>query len=149
VDEASEILNAYFDAFPQVKNYMDDAVKLARETGYTETLFGRRRPIEELRSDNFRVRQAGERQAMNAAIQGLAADIFKIALVHIDALLEEGNFASRIVLQVHDEVIVEVPDQEVATVGSLVLDAMKNAATLRVPLEVNAAWGRSWAEAKA
>jgi DNA polymerase-1 len=149
VDEASEILNAYFDAFPQVKNYMDDAVKLARETGYTETLFGRRRPIEELRSDNFRVRQAGERQAMNAAIQGLAADIFKIALVHIDALLEEGNFASRIVLQVHDEVIVEVPYQEVATVGSLVLDAMKNAATLRVPLEVNAAWGRSWAEAKA
>jgi DNA polymerase-1 len=149
VDEASQILNAYFDAFPQVKNYMDDAVKLARETGYTETLFGRRRPIEELRSDNFRVRQAGERQAMNAAIQGLAADIFKIALVHIDALLEEGNFASRIVLQVHDEVIVEVPDQEVATVGSLVLDAMKNAATLRVPLEVNAAWGRSWAEAKA
>ena len=149
VDEASEILNAYFDAFPRVKTYMDEAVKLARETGYTETLFGRRRPIEELRSDNFRVRQAGERQAMNAAIQGLAADIFKIALVRIDSLLEAGKFQSRIVLQVHDEVIVEVPDSEVSVVGPLVLDAMKDAASLRVPLEVNAAWGRSWAEAKA
>ena len=148
VDEASEILNAYFDAFPRVKNYMDDAVKLARETGYTETLFGRRRPIEELRSDNFRVRQAGERQAMNAAIQGLAADIFKIALVRIDSLLEKGSFGSRIVLQVHDEVIVEVPDNEVEVVGPLVLHEMKNAASLRVPLEVNAAWGRSWADAK-
>jgi DNA polymerase-1 len=148
VDEASEILNAYFAAFPRVKTYMDDAVKLARVTGYTETLFGRRRPIEELRSDNFRVRQAGERQAMNAAIQGLAADIFKIALVRIDALLESEDFVSRIVLQVHDEVIVEVPDNEVSVVGPLVLDAMKNAASLCVPLEVNAAWGRSWAEAK-
>jgi DNA polymerase-1 len=149
VDEASEILTAYFAAFPRVKSYMDDAVKLARETGYTETLFGRRRPIEELRSDNFRVRQAGERQAMNAAIQGLAADIFKIALVRIDALLEEGSFVSRIVLQVHDEVIVEVPDSEVDRVGPLVLDAMTGAASLSVPLEVNAAWGRSWADAKA
>jgi DNA polymerase I len=148
VDEASEILKAYFAAFPRVKNYMDEAVKLARETGYTETLFGRRRPIEELRSDNFRVRQAGERQAMNAAIQGLAADIFKIALVRIDALLEEGKFVSRIVLQVHDEVIVEVPDNEVAQVGPLVLNAMTEAASLSVPLEVNAAWGRSWADAK-
>lgn len=149
VDEASEILNAYFAAFPSVKNYMDSAVKLARETGYTETLFGRRRPIEELRSDNFRVRQAGERQAMNAAIQGLAADIFKIALVRIDALLEEGSYVSRLVLQVHDEVIVEVPDNEVAQVGPLVLNAMTEAASLSVPLEVNAAWGRSWADAKA
>ena len=149
VDEASEILTAYFAAFPRVKNYMDDAVKLARETGYTETLFGRRRPIDELRSDNFRVRQAGERQAMNAAIQGLAADIFKIALVRIDALLEESKYSSRIVLQVHDEVIVEVPDNEVDRVGPLVLNAMTDAASLSVPLEVNAAWGRSWADAKA
>jgi DNA polymerase-1 len=86
---------------------------------------------------------------MNAAIQGLAADIFKIALVRIDSLLEAGKFQSRIVLQVHDEVIVEVPDSEVPVVGPLVLDAMKNAASLRVPLEVTAAWGRSRPEAKA
>ena len=148
VEEASGILHAYFEAFPNVKKYMDDAIHEARQTGYTETLFGRRRPIPELLSDNFRVRQAGERQAMNAAIQGLAADIFKIALVRIDAMLDEKKFASRVVLQVHDEVIVEVPDSERDIVGPLILDIMTGAANLSVPFEVNAAWGRSWAEAK-
>lgn len=148
VEEASGILRAYFEAFPNVKKYMDDAVHLARQTGYTETLFGRRRPIPELLSDNFRVRQAGERQAMNAAIQGLAADIFKIALVRIDAMLTEKKFAARVVLQVHDEVIVEVPDHERELVGPLILDIMKDAADLSVPFEVNAAWGQTWAEAK-
>ncbi|MGA0117518.1 MAG: DNA polymerase I [Ilumatobacteraceae bacterium] len=148
VDEASTILNSYFAAFPNVKNYMDEAVLEARRLGYTETLFGRRRPIEELRSDNFRVRQAGERQAMNAAIQGLAADIFKIALVKIDSLLDEHKSNARVVLQVHDEVILEVPDSEHDHIGPLVLDAMKSAASLRVPLEVNAAWGPTWADAK-
>ena len=148
VDEASRILNAYFAAFPNVKQYMDDAIHTARQTGYTETLFGRRRQIPELLSDNFRVRQAGERQAMNAAIQGLAADIFKIALVRIDALLEKGNFESRIVLQVHDEVIVEVIESERDVVGPLVLDTMRAAADLSVPFEVHAAWGNTWAAAK-
>jgi DNA polymerase-1 len=148
VDEASGILNAYFAAFPNVKQYMDDAIHAARQTGYTETLFGRRRQIPELLSDNFRVRQAGERQAMNAAIQGLAADIFKIALVRIDALLEKGNFQSRIVLQVHDEVIVEVIESEREVVGPLVLDTMRGAADLSVPFEVHAAWGATWAAAK-
>jgi len=148
VDEASGILNAYFGAFPNVKQYMDDAIQTARQTGYTETLFGRRRQIPELLSDNFRVRQAGERQAMNAAIQGLAADIFKIALVRIDALLEDQKFESRIVLQVHDEVIVEVPEHEREVVGPLVLDTMRGAANLSVPFEVHAAWGETWAAAK-
>jgi DNA polymerase-1 len=96
VSEAAGILDAYFEAFPNVKQYMDDAIHLARQTGYTETLFGRRRHIEELMSDNFRVRQAGERQAMNAAIQGLAADIFKIALVRIDKALVKVKVQSRV-----------------------------------------------------
>ena len=148
VSEASGILDAYFAAFPNVRAYMDTAIHEARQAGYTETLFGRRRPIPELLSDNFRVRQAGERQAMNAAIQGLAADIFKIALVRIDALLEKKKFASRVVLQVHDEVIVEVPDEERDEVGPLVLETMRSAAQLKVPLEVNAAWGTTWADAK-
>ncbi len=148
VDEASGILNAYFSAFPNVKQYMDDAINTARHTGYTETLFGRRRQIPELLSYNFRVRQAGERQAMNAAIQGLAADIFKIALVRIDALLEKGGFQSRIVLQVHDEVIVEVVENERDVVGPLVLNTMRGAAELSVPFEVHAAWGATWAAAK-
>lgn len=148
VDEAAGILNAYFAAFPNVKQYMDDAVHTARQMGYTETLFGRRRQIPELLSDNFRVRQAGERQAMNAAIQGLAADIFKIALVRIDQLIETHGWKSRVVLQVHDEVIVEVPDNEKDIVGPLVLDTMRSAANLSVPFEVNAAWGPTWADAK-
>jgi DNA polymerase-1 len=148
VDEAAEILDAYFSAFPAVKAYMDQTVSDARRTGYTETLFGRRRPIPELRSDNFRIRQAGERQAMNAGIQGLAADIFKIALVGIDKALAESELKSRLVLQVHDEVIVEAPSSEKSTVEEIVLDIMRSAATLNVPLEVNFSWGTSWAEAK-
>ena len=127
---------------------MDRTVIEARERGYTETLFGRRRPIPELMNSNFRVRQAGERQAMNAGIQGLAADIFKVALVNIDAALVAGEYDSRIVLQVHDEVIVEVPDDEREVVGDLVVGLMHDAAELDVPLEVNVSWGDTWASAK-
>ena len=148
VDEAATILNSYFAAFPNVKKYMDDTIHAARQSGYTETLFGRRRQIPELLSDNFRVRQAGERQAMNAAIQGLAADIFKIALVRLDAEIEKRQLKSRIVLQVHDEVIVEAPDDEKVEVEKLVIETMRNAADLSVPFEVNAAWGHTWADAK-
>jgi DNA polymerase-1 len=148
VDEASEILNSYFAAFPNVRAYMDKAIADARHKEYTETLFGRRRRIPELRSDNFRVRQAGERQAMNAAIQGLAADIFKIALVRLDKDLSEANYTARIVLQVHDEVVLEVPKEEHDKVEQLVLDVMHQAAELDVPLEVNLAWGATWADAK-
>ena len=108
-EEAAEILDAYFVAFPAVKAYMERTVAEARERGYTETLFGRRRQIPELASSNFRIRQAGERQAMNAGIQGLAADIFKVALVRLDERLADEAAASRLILQVHDEVLLEVP----------------------------------------
>ena len=148
VADATEILDAYFSAFPAVRAYMDRTVTEARNRGYTETLFGRRRPIPELRSDNFRVRQAGERQAMNAGIQGLAADIFKIALVRIDAGLTDAGLAARLVLQVHDEVIVEAPRKEKAKVEEIVLGTMRTAVELAVPLEVNASWGETWAAAK-
>ncbi len=147
-DEAAVILDAYFEAFPNVKAYMERTVIEARMRGYTETLFGRRRPIPELSNSNFRVRQAGERQAMNAGIQGLAADIFKVALVRIDHALTRLGVASRLILQVHDEVLIEVDDGERDTVGPVVLDLMRGAATLNVPLEVNVAWGQSWADAK-
>lgn len=148
VDEAAVILDAYFEAFPNVRAYMESTVVEARERGYTETLFGRRRPIPELMNSNFRVRQAGERQAMNAGIQGLAADIFKVALVRIDEALVGGDYDSRVVLQVHDEVIVEVPADEHEVIGELVVDLMNGAAELDVPLEVNVSWGDTWAEAK-
>ena len=149
VDEATKILDAYFIAFPNVRRYMDETVAEARKRGYTVTLFGRRRPIPELNNPNFRIRQAGERQAMNAGIQGLAADIFKVALVRIDEQLTESKLESRVILQVHDEVIIEAPEREREQVNDLVLAAMKNAASLSVPLEVNAAWGETWADAKA
>ena len=147
VGEAKQILDAYFAAFPRVQKYMDDTVAAARKSGYTTTLFGRRRQIEGF-GGNRMVDAAAARMAMNAGIQGLAADIFKIALVAIDERLESGGFASRLVLQVHDEVIVEVELAEREAVGALVLDAMHGAASLDVPLVVNSSWGASWAAAK-
>lgn len=146
--EAAEILDAYFVAFPNVKDYMDRTVAEARSRGYTETLFGRRRPIPELSSSNFRIRQAGERQAMNAGIQGLAADIFKVALIRLDAALEAGGHTSRISLQVHDEVVLDVPEAERDVMAELVPAVLKGAAALRVPLEVNLAFGHTWADTK-
>ncbi|HVB00670.1 MAG TPA: DNA polymerase I [Acidimicrobiales bacterium] len=148
VDEASEILSQYFIAFPSVRAYMDATVQEAKRRGYTETERGRRRYLPELNSDNFRVRQAAERQAMNAGIQGLAADIFKAALVNLDRVLEEARFSSRIVLQVHDEILLEATAAEHDAVHALTLSAMNDAYPLVVPLEVNIAWGSSWADAK-
>lgn len=148
VAEAAEILESYFEAFPAVKRYMEDTVALARERGYTETLFGRRRQIPELASNNRQVRQAGERQAMNAGIQGLAADIFKVALVNLDRALEEEGLESAIVLQVHDEIIVESPDAEVERAGELMTSIMRDAYELRVPLEIDLQVAATWADAK-
>lgn len=148
VPEAAEILDAYFTAFPAVKDYMERTVTEARERGYTETLFGRRRPIPELSSNNRQIKMAGERQAMNAGIQGLAADIFKVALIGLHRALDERGAQSRIVLQVHDEVIVEVPPAESDDVAALTLAVMGSAADLRVPLEVNLSFGDTWADAK-
>jgi DNA polymerase-1 len=149
VDEASQILNAYFDNFPRVRAYMDSVVAEARDKGYTETLFGRRRMIPELSSSRYQERMAGERQAMNAGIQGLAADIFKVALVRLDAMLGEESLRSRLILQVHDEVLLEVPPEEEEVATKVTLEAMQGAAELSVGLEVNLSWGASWADAKA
>ena len=148
VEEAAEILAAYFIAFPTVKAYMERTVAEARERGYTETLFGRRRQIPELSASNFRVRQAGERQAMNAGIQGLAADIFKVALVRLDGEIEQRKLQSRLVLQVHDEVLLEVPPDEEEVAEQVTRDAMTGACELCVGLDVNLAWGTSWEDAK-
>jgi len=146
--EAQVILDAYFDAFPAVRKYMDDTVAQARQRGYTETLFGRRRQIPELSSSNFRIRQAGERQAMNAGIQGLAADIFKVALVELDRALDDTGLEAEVILQVHDEVVLEVPPAELDATRDLVVEVMGAAFDLRVPLDVNLADGPTWAAAK-
>ncbi len=149
--EAQEILDAYFGAFPSVRAHMEQTVNEARSKGYTETLFGRRRSLPDLHSPNRNLRMAAERQAMNAGIQGLAADLFKVALVRLDGALEDQGLAARLVLQVHDEVLLEVPETEEETVAALVPDVLGGVAEvvgLAVPLKVSSAWGSSWADAK-
>ena len=144
VDEANEIMERYFRAFPGVRAYMVATVEEARARGFTRTQMGRKRPLPELRERNYQRRAAAERQAMNAGIQGLAADLFKVALVRLDHALERERMASRLVLQVHDEVLVEAVPQEEAAVFELTKDALCHAVELSVPLEVTMSWGDSW-----
>ena len=146
--EAAQVMEDYFSAFPGVKAYQETAVAEAKAQGFTRTQFGRIRPMPDLGSSNFRVRTAAERQAMNAGIQGLAADIFKFALVRLDQALTEAGLEARIVLQVHDEILVEAPKAEQAQVEALTLEAMSGAAQLAVPLKVSAGWGKTWGDAK-
>jgi DNA polymerase-1 len=149
VGEAREIMDRYFAAYPRVKQYMDDAVAEARTRGFTRTALGRIRPLPELTSGNRTQQAAAERQAMNAGIQGLAADVFKVALVRLDRRLSAEGLAARIVLQVHDEVLVEAPPPERDVVEAATREVLRGAAELRVPLEVSVGWGSSWADAKA
>jgi DNA polymerase-1 len=147
-DQAKEILDAYFASFPNVRAFMESTVREARARGYTTTLFGRRRQLPELSSDNFRIRQMGERMAQNAPVQGGAADIFKLAMVNLDAELERRGMAARMVLTVHDEVVLEVPTGEVDTAVALVREVMETVCELAVPLRVDMAVGATWADAK-
>jgi DNA polymerase-1 len=148
-DQAREILDAYFASFPNVRAFMEGTVREARARGYTTTLFGRRRQLPELSSDNFRIRQMGERMAQNAPVQGGAADIFKLAMVNLDAELERLGMAARMVLTVHDEVVLEAPVGEVDAAVSLVREVMESVCVLAVPLRVDIATGTTWADAKA
>src|SRR4029079_18861132 len=147
-DQAREILDAYFAAFPNVAGYMKDTIREAKACGYTTTLFGRRRQLPELSSDNFRIRQMGERMAQNAPVQGTAADIFKLAMIDLDRALEDARLESRMVLTVHDELVLEVPLAERDAVESCVRSVMEDAAELRVPLVVDVGFGPNWADAK-
>jgi DNA polymerase I len=147
-DQAREILDAYFVAFPNVAGYMQETIRAAKSSGYTTTLFGRRRLLPELSSDNFRIRQMGERMAQNAPVQGSAADIFKLAMIDLDRALDAGGFESRIVLTVHDELVLEVPLAERERVEPVVREVMEAAAELRVPLVVDLGFGPNWAQAK-
>ena len=146
--EAREIMDRYFAAFPGLRSYMERAVAEARATLQTRTELGRIRPLRDLEAKNGAVRAAAERQAMNAGIQGLAADIFKVALVRLDRRLESEGLDARIVLQVHDEVLVEAPSSEHASVEAATREELMGAADLAVPLKVSMAWGASWADAK-
>jgi DNA polymerase-1 len=146
--EAAEILDAYFDGFPNVKTFMESTVAEAKERGYTTTIFGRRRQISELSSDNFRIRQMGERMAQNAPVQGSAADIFKLAMIDLDRALDEAESDARMLLTVHDELVLEVPEGEAVDTEVLVRDVMERVTELRVPLTVDTGFGPNWAAAK-
>ncbi|HEX6310746.1 MAG TPA: DNA polymerase I [Acidimicrobiia bacterium] len=147
-EQAREILDSYFETFPNVKTYMEETVREAKERGYTTTIFGRRRQITELSSDNFRIRQMGERMAQNAPVQGSAADIFKLAMVRLDDALEREELRARMILTVHDELVLEVPLEERERVEPLVREVMESVCELSVPLEVDLGFGPNWAAAK-
>ena len=146
--EAVEYIDKYFETYPGVKIFLDSLVKQGKEQGYVTTLYGRRRPIPELKSANFMQRQFGERVAMNSPIQGTAADVMKIAMIAVDRELKKRNLKSRIVLQIHDELLIETAVDEIETVKDILTDKMKHAADLRVSLEVEAEVGKSWFDAK-
>ncbi len=146
--EAATYIEEYFKTYPGIKAFLDDSVRKAKETGYSVTLFGRKRPIPELKSSNFMQRSFGERVAMNAPIQGTAADIMKIAMIQVDQELKRRSMKSRLVLQVHDELLIEASVDEVEQVKELLENQMKHAADLLVSLEVDVHVGDNWYDAK-
>lgn len=145
--EAETFIKSYFETFPDVKKFIDNLVEEAKETGFSTTIFNRRRPIPELKSSNFMQRAFGERIAMNAPIQGTAADIIKIAMVKVYRALKENNLKSRLILQVHDELLVEAFEDEVDKVKEILKENMLGAAELKVTLEVDMKEGKNWFEA--
>ncbi len=146
--EAAQYIEDYFHTYPGIKAFLDGAVKDAKEKGYAATLFGRRRPVPELSSSNFMQRSFGERVAMNSPIQGAAADIMKIAMIGVERRLKDKGMRSRLVLQVHDELLIEAWEPELEAVKGLLKEEMEQAASLKVPLVVDMHTGADWYEAK-
>ncbi len=148
VKEAEQFIKTYLDSFPGVRDYMEKSVAFAKEHGYVATLYGRRRPLPELTSSNFNIRALGERIALNTPIQGTAADIIKLAMIRVWQRLRDENLAARLVLQVHDELIVETPDAEAQAVAKILQEEMEGAAKLAVPLDADVHTGKTWLAAK-
>ena len=146
--QAKEYIESYLNNYRGVRAYMREVVDNARQIGYTQTLYGRKRSIPELKSSNFNIRQGAERIALNTPIQGTAADIIKLAMVRVDKALQEKYPEAKLILQVHDELIVECPEAIASQVANLISQEMEQAANLSVPLLAEAKWGRSWYEAK-
>jgi DNA polymerase-1 len=145
--EAGEIIRAYFEEFPAVKQYMDDVINFAREKEFVETFFGRRRYIRDINSRNASQQGFAERNAINAPIQGTAADIIKKAMIQIERILEEKNLRSKMILQVHDELVFDVWKEEKEIVAELVKEKMQNVVAWEVPLEVEYGFGDNWSDA--
>ncbi len=147
-NEAEDYIKNYFAKYPNVKKYMDNVVEKAKNNGYASTIFKRRRDMPELLSSNFNTRSFGQRVAMNMPIQGTAADIIKIAMIKVSKALKEGNFKSRLILQVHDELIIETLENEIEQVSVILKQNMENAVSLNVPLLVDVKCAKSWYDAK-
>ena len=145
--EAAEYIERYFQTYPKVKTYLDTLVEQAKECGYVTTMFKRRRPIPELKSSNFMQRSFGERVAMNSPIQGTAADVIKIAMVRVNKRLKEENLKSRLILQVHDELLVETHKSEIEQVKTILWEEMRGAAIMQVSLDIDMNCGENWYEA--
>ena len=146
--EASEYINTYFARYPKIKEYLDSCKENAKEAGYVTTLFGRRRNIPELRSPKANLRAFGERVAMNTPIQGTAADIIKIAMVKTEKALSQSGLDARLILQVHDELIVEAKESDAQKAMEILVSCMEKACDLKVPMSVDAHIGKNWFEAK-
>ncbi|HEL1103206.1 TPA: DNA polymerase I [Streptococcus equi subsp. zooepidemicus] len=146
--QAKAYIDTYFERYPGIKAYMERVVREAKDKGYVETLFKRRRQLPDINSRQFNVRSFAERTAINSPIQGSAADILKIAMINLDQALVAGGFETKMLLQVHDEIVLEVPNHELAAVKALVKETMESAVSLAVPLRVDESAGKSWYEAK-
>ena len=146
--EAEEYIRNYFETFPGIRAYLDETVEQAKSKGYVTTLYGRKRPIPELKNSNFMQRQFGERVAMNSPIQGTAADIMKIAMIAVWRKLRSEGLRSRIVLQVHDELLIDTYTDEIERVSDILKTEMENAAELKVDLIADLHTGKDWYEAK-
>ncbi|MBO5363783.1 MAG: DNA polymerase I, partial [Clostridia bacterium] len=146
--QAQEYIDRYFASYSSVQDYMNQNVESAKEKGYTITLLGRRRVINELKSSNFNVRSFGERAAMNMPLQGSSADIIKLAMLGVSRRLREGGYKAKLVLQVHDELLIDCPIDEQAAVSKILKEEMENAVSLSVPLTVEVGVGKTWFDAK-
>jgi DNA polymerase-1 len=144
--EAHTFIKTYFERYPGVLNYLEECKVRVRKTGFSETLTGRRRPIPEIRNQNPSIRAAAERLAIKTPLQGTAADLIKMAMIEIDKTIQNLGLKGKMILQIHDELIFEVPDAEIETFEQLVKEKMEHVLTLDVPIEVHIAVGKNWAE---
>ena len=145
--EAKEFIDKYFEIYPDVQNYMKEIVQDAKHEGYVTTIMNRRRYLPEITSSNFNIRSFAERTAMNTPIQGSAADIIKKAMIDLEARLEKENLRARLLLQVHDELILEAPEEEMDILNKIVPEVMEKTVSLQVPLKVDASYGKNWFDA--
>lgn len=146
--EAKEIITTFYNKYPEVKNYFTQVIQDTKELGYSTTLYGRKRHIPEISSDNYNIREFGKRAAMNASIQGTGADIIKIAMINISKFLKENNYKTKMVLQIHDELIFRVPEEEKDIMPSLLKDLMENCVSLKVKLKVEGSLAKTWYDCK-